>query len=314
MKHIPSTLAVALAAVLAACSSTSNTAQPAAEKAQTSASASATQPQAAPFVIEAYTPDDNAIFKVASVLVQGEKDMILIDAQFSAADAQKVVERIHETGKRLDTIYISHWDPDYYFGLDTLKTAFPDAKIVATPQTIAHIEASKDAKLKVWGPQLGNNAPKSIPMPQPLQGDTLTLEGQPLKIIGLDGPTPDRSFVWIPSVKTVAGGIPVVSGEHVWLADTQTPESHANWLKTLARIEALNPVVVIPGHFADGSPLDLRSVKFTADYIRAFDEEDARTKDSAALISAMKKRYPGLHGEESLEMSAKVAKGEVQWP
>ena len=50
-----------------------------------------------------------------------------------------------------------------------------------------------------------------------------------------------------------------------------------------------------------------------ADYIKAFDEETAKAKDSAALIAAMKKRYPALGEESSLELSAKVAKGEMKW-
>ncbi|NWE37202.1 MBL fold metallo-hydrolase, partial [Pseudomonas gingeri] len=49
------------------------------------------------------------------------------------------------------------------------------------------------------------------------------------------------------------------------------------------------------------------------DYIKAFDEETAKAKDSAALISAMKKRYPSLGDESTLELGAKVAKGEMQW-
>lgn len=150
-------------------------------------------------------------------------------------------------------------------------------------------------------------------MPQPLEGDTLTLEGQALQIIGLDGPTPERSFVWIPSIKTVAGGIPVVWGEHVWMADTQTPESHAQWLATLERIKALEPATVIPGHFVGEMPAGVTAVDFTSDYIHAFDEEAAKAKDSAALIAALKQRYPNLGGEESLNLSAKVAKGELEW-
>ena len=35
---------------------------------------------------------------------------------------------------------------------------------------------------------------------------------------------------------------------------------------------------------------------------------------SAALVEAMKRRYPNLPGEEGLELSAKVLKGEMQWP
>ena len=72
--------------------------------------------------------------------------------------------------------------------------------------------------------------------------------------------------------------------------------------------------VVIPGHYAPGSALDLRAVQFTGDYIRAFDEEAAKATNSAELISAMKARYPQLAGEGSLDLSAKVAMGEMQWP
>ena len=268
----------------------------------------------APLTIQTYNPGEEAIFAVSSTLVQGRKDAILIDAQFSAEDARKLAAQIKASGKRLVAIYISHSDPDYYFGLDTLKGEFPEARIVATPQTVAAIEQNKDIKLKVWGPQLGENAPKDIIIPEPLDGDRLKLEGQTLQVVGLDGPTPDRTFVWIPSIRVVAGGIPVVAGEHVWMADTQTPQSHADWLTTLDRIQALNPSVVIPGHYAPGSALDLRAVQFTGDYIRAFDEETAKAANSTELISAMKARYPHLAGEGSLELSAKVAKGEMQWP
>ncbi|NWE23875.1 MBL fold metallo-hydrolase, partial [Pseudomonas sp. P7548] len=41
--------------------------------------------------------------------------------------------------------------------------------------------------------------------------------------------------------------------------------------------------------------------------------ETAKAKDSAALITAMKKRYPNLADEGSLELGAKVAKGEMKW-
>jgi hypothetical protein len=40
-----------------------------------------------------------AIFPVASVLVAGQHDAVLIDAQFSRAEAQKLVEKIRASGK-----------------------------------------------------------------------------------------------------------------------------------------------------------------------------------------------------------------------
>ncbi len=277
-------------------------------------SASAPQPVAAALQTQVYNPGAQGIFPVTSVLVTGPRDAVLIDAQFSTADAAKLVDMIKASGKHLTTIYISHGDPDYYFGLETLKAAFPDARIVATPQTVAHIEQTRAGKLAYWSKPLGAGAPKQTIVPDVLQGDRIDLDGQSLQIIGLDGATPDRTFVWIPSTRTVLGGIPAMAGEHVWMADTQTPQSHADWLATLDRIAALKPQAVIPGHFAPGAPQNLEAVKFTGDYIRAYDEEAAKAKNSAELVAAMQKRYPNLAGEQSLQLSAKVSKGEMKWP
>ena len=268
---------------------------------------------AAPLTLDVYNPGTEAIFPVSSVLVSGEKDAVLVDAQFGKSQAEQVVQKIRTSGKQLTTIYISHGDPDYYFGLETLHAAFPDAQILATPQTIAHIQASKDEKLKIWGPQLGANAPKQLLVPSPLQGNSLQLEGQELKVIGLDGASPQRTALWVPSISTVMGGVLVDAGSHVFMADTQTPQSRQDWLAALQQIKDLAPARVIPGHYAEGAPQDLAAVEFTAYYIRAFDEEAANAKDSGALIAAMKQRYPGLPGESSLELSAKVAKGEMPW-
>ncbi|NYF37840.1 MBL fold metallo-hydrolase [Stenotrophomonas sp. JAI102] len=304
LSRAPLALSLALISGLTALAPASSHARPA-----------ATAPaQAAPLAVQPYHPGDDALFAVSSTLITGRHDAILVDAQFAATDAAQLVQRIRDSGKRLTTIYISHGDPDYYFGLATLQDAFPDARILATPATVAHINATQAAKLAYWGPRMGAGKPTRIVIPRPLDGDTLTLEGQPIRIIGLTGPTPDRTVLWIPTLHTVLGGIPVVAGEHVWMADTQSAPSHAYWLQTLATITALKPTRVIPGHYAADAALDISAVDFTADYIRAFDEETARSKDANALIAAMKKRYPNLAGESSLELSAKVAKGEMQWP
>lgn len=213
----------------------------------------------------------------------------------------------------MTTIYISHGDPDYYFGLDTLTQAFPNAKVLASAATVAHIRQTRDAKLAYWGPQMGADKPQRLVLPQVLEGQRLTLEGQALDVVGLDGPQPDRSFVWIPSIKAVVGGVVVSENIHVWMADTQSAKSHADWLGTLAHIEALGPRTVIPGHYLGDSSRSLQAVRFTANYIRGFDAETAKAKDANALIQAMKQRYPGLADESSLELGAKVAKGEMKW-
>ena len=113
-----------------------------------------------------------------------------------------------------------------------------------------------------------------------------------LKIVGLDGKQPDRSFVWIPSIKAVVGGVVLFNNLHVWMADTQSAQSHADWLATLKAIDALKPKQVVPGHYLAGPSTASQAAKFTADYIRAFDAQTAKAKDSAELIAAMKKLLP----------------------
>lgn len=263
---------------------------------------------AAPLTLEVFNPGEAAIFPVASVLVKGEKDAVLVDAQFSRAEAEKLAAQVKASGKHLTTIYISHGDPDFYFGLDVLKAAFPQARIVARGTTLAAMEKKAQAKVAYWGPILGANAPRSVVMPELLQGD-IELEGQKLQIKGQG----DRSYVWIPSIKAVVGGVVLFKGLHVWVADTQTPESRAQWLAVLDDMAKLKPTTVVPGHFAPGSALTPDAISYTAGYLRRFEAATPAATDSSALIAAMKTAYPQAGLESALQLSAKVAKSELAW-
>ncbi|UZX69046.1 MBL fold metallo-hydrolase [Yersinia ruckeri] len=269
---------------------------------------------AEPLKMEVYNPGEKSIFPVSSEIISGKSEVVLIDAQFQRNDAEALVKKIKDSGKKLTTIYISQADPDFYFGLDTITKAFPQAKVIATPQTIKEIKETKDGKMTYWGGILKENAPKSVVVPQPLQGNSFTVDGEKINIEGLDGPSPERTFVWIPALKAVVGGVAVSGDIHLWAADTQTVESRENWLITLDAIKALKPEIVVPGHFLDNAPQTLESVTFTQKYLTTLNAVTPKTKDSAELISEMKKHYPNLKDESSLELSAKVLKGEMKWP
>lgn len=75
----------------------------------------------------------------------------MIDGGFRLSDGHALAKAIVATGKRLTTIYISQSDPDYYFGLAPVLEAFPDAVVVAAPETVMAIAANVDKKLAVWG-------------------------------------------------------------------------------------------------------------------------------------------------------------------
>ena len=65
---------------------------------------------------------------------------------------------IKKNGKPLSRIVITSGDPDFYFGLEPLVKAFPQAEVVATPEVVKHIAATKAAKLAYWGPQMKDGA------------------------------------------------------------------------------------------------------------------------------------------------------------
>lgn len=270
--------------------------------------------QAEKLQIQTFNPGSASLFPVSSTLVTGPTEAVLIDAQFQRNDAQALLKMIRATGKPLKTIYISHGDPDFYFGLDVIMAAYPGVRVLASPATVAHIKKTVDKKISYWGPILGQNAPQKTVMPEVLSDNSLTVDGKKLKIVGLDGHDPKHSFVWIPSLKMVTGGVVVYENVHVWMADAKTPDARANWRRTLDDLLALKPARIIPGHVIGTSAENRAAVAFTRSYIDAFEQEAANAAGSADLVTAMKKRFPAFTNLNDLTLSAKVVMGEIPWP
>lgn len=251
----------------------------------------------------------------APVLVSGAREAVLIDGGFTLPDGKALVEAIKASGKTLTAVYISQSDPDYYFSLGPIKAAFPAARFIAASATIATIKGNVEKKLTAWGPQLKDNGPQTlsdIVLPEAFDGASITVEGQSIEIIEVDG-LANRRYLWVKSLDAIFGGVLVFSGVHVWTADTVGVEGRAAWIKALYAMEAREPAVVVPGHMAPTAATDASAIRYTRDYLMAFEEELAKAADSAALIAAMTKRYPTAGMGVALQIGAKVAKGEMKW-
>lgn len=276
------------------------------------ASAQTPPDAAAPLALKVLNADANS-FHVNAVLVSGQQDAVLLDTGFSQADAHRIAAMVLDSGKTLKTIVVTAADPDYYFGAAALKQWFPDAKLVAPAPTLQKIRASADGKLQFWGPKLGGNAPKAVVLPEPMDGRSLQLEGRTIEVRGLDDTLPHRSYLWIPSIRAVVGGVNVFGGLHVWTADTQGAEQRAAWQRKLAEIAALQPATVVPGHMAAGWPTDVSSIAWTQAYLARFEQALPKAADAAALKAEMSAAYPQAGLPIALDIGAKVAKGEMKW-
>ena len=239
-------------------------------------------------------------YDVNSTMVIGEKEMIVIDPQFSLSEAHKLAAQILESKKTLTTIYSTHAHPDHLFGVAVLKQAFPDARYVALPAVVAAARTGWPARQKFWFATYGNNIPGPEPvLAEELMTSQLTLEGESFPITGgvqgADGP--GNSFVWIPSLKAVVTGDIVF--DHVYMP-VPRDAARENWLKTIDQIAALKPEIIIPGHEGPGATRNLQSVAFMKKYYADWDANVAKSKTAAEMRAAVAKQYPGLGMEFTL--------------
>lgn len=238
-------------------------------------------------------------YDVNSTMISGDKDMLLIDPQFSLSEAHKLAAEILESKKNLAVIYVTHPHPDHLFGLAVLKQAFPAAKIVALPATVAAAKTGWPARQKFWFPTYGNNIPGPDPvLPEELATPVLALEGQQFPITGgVQGDGPGNSFVYIPSLKAVVAGDTVFDRVYFGVPKDKARE---DWMKTLAQIEALKPVILIPGHEGPGAKHDLSAIAFMKKYIADWDKNVAASKTGTEMRAKVVKQYPGLGMEYTL--------------
>jgi glyoxylase-like metal-dependent hydrolase (beta-lactamase superfamily II) len=246
-------------------------------------------------------------FLVNSVLVTGEKEAVLIDAQFTVPDAAKVAEAVAASGKKLRLVYVTHFHPDHYFGFTVIKAKFPDTKLVALPQTVALIEKTWAEKVRQWEPLYKESITQKPIVPEPIAGGAIDLEGHKLEIVGgLQGDSADNSYVWIPSLRTAVTGDIVYDGVFPWTAETTAEERRA-WSATLDKLAALGAEVVVPGHQKPERTYKASNIAFTKQYLTAYDEALASAKSSADLQARLKARYPDTALEAIVRIAADAA-------
>jgi glyoxylase-like metal-dependent hydrolase (beta-lactamase superfamily II) len=237
---------------------------------------------------------------VNSTMISGEKDMLVIDPQFSLSEAHRLAAEILESKKNLVTIYVTHPHPDHLFGLAVLHQAFPSARIVALPATVNAAKTGWPARQKFWFPTYGNNIPGPEPvLPEELTTPVLTLEGENFPVTGgvqgADGP--GNSFVYIPSLKAVVTGD--IMFDHVYFG-VPRDKAREDWLKTTEQIVALNPAIIVPGHEGPGATRDMATLAWMKKYIADWDANVASSHDAAEMRAKVLKQYPGLGMEFTL--------------
>jgi glyoxylase-like metal-dependent hydrolase (beta-lactamase superfamily II) len=270
------------------------------------------QPAGKPLEVEVLRTSSGSL-NVNVALIKGEKDAVLVDAPFTLADAHRVVAMVLDSGKRLTHVFVTHDHPDHFFAMEIIQDAFPEVRIVAHPTVVADIWRSLPYKVKRWSPMLGANGPAHPSAPHPLEGDTLLLEGQPLKVIGpMQGDHANATALWAPSIKALFPGDLVFNRMHLWLGE-HDPANVTQWARSLDQLAALEPRIVVAGHGAPGTGDGPEGLAFSQRYLAAWPRIAAKAKNSAEMRAMVQAEFPDTVdalGDFILGNSSKVAKGE----
>ena len=226
-------------------------------------------------------------FLVNSHLVLGKKNAILIDAQFTESDSQKVIDAIKKSGKKLQSVFITHGHPDHYFGLTKIAAAFPSAKLVTTPSVLEDMKETAQAKHDYWKPIYKDNLAKKITFPKAISASVLELDGQTLNLESVqNAEAHEQVVVKIPGANAVVMGDLLYNNVHLWLAEGRAE----NWKEVLLKLQKSLPKnsKLIPGH---GAPGEMQLLSDNVNYIDAF---QAAVKQGSATQAKelMKKQYP----------------------
>ncbi len=258
------------------------------------------------FSIKVFTSSDDQ-FWTNSVLVEGGDEVMLVDAQLTKTNAERVLQEIKETKKPLSIIYITHAHADHFLGLEAFKEAYPGVRIIATSAVVDRIDKVYQEKIDKWKKILGSGATSHVVAIEKFDGNFIKFESSKIEVLkNIQGDTDENTMLWIPGQRILISGDVLFNDMHVYTAETDS-KARGKWLNSLQKIRELKPSVVIPGHSKVGAPLDSSTaVDFTEEYLLAFEEELKKAKDSDSFISTMKERFPSADFLLALDRGAKT--------
>lgn len=247
----------------------------------------------------------------AATLIYGEKNAVLVDCFLTVKQTKELADWIASKGKNLTRIYITHGHGDHWFGVDTLLERFPNAKVVATPNTVKVMRqnASPEALNGAWKPGFPGQIPDKLVIAEELKGNVIDLEGHELVAVELGHTDTDHTTcLHVPSIGLVVAGDAAYNDVHLYLAESNA-QKRQEWIAALDKIESLKPRAVVASHKRPENDDNPRIIEETRKYIRDFDQLVEKTKTAQELYDKMLEIYPNrLNPGWALWSSARAAK------
>ena len=245
-------------------------------------------------------------------LISGHHNAILVDAPATSSQAESLLAWLETTipHKGLSAIYITHGHGDHFFSANIIANRY-NAKIYATSDTAAHVaqQYSEPFYTSFWGGLFGDKLPKDNVVPNIINGG-FELEGHEFHAVEVgQGDTYNSTVLWVPDLELVVGGDVVYGDCHQLFAEDNTPELRGMWLKSLEKVKALKPKVVVPSHQTAGNGYGVEHIADTKRYIEYYESVVGTVKSWEELEEKMKAQFPERDGSFILRWSCQAPFG-----
>ncbi len=182
--------------------------------------------------------------------VVGDKGVVVIDTQTSPPDGQKQVEEIAKvTPKPINTIILTHSDPDHIGGLPSYPAGVAIIAHEDTRATILASDADPNAP-PMYKPLYRLLATKYLPTHTLSESETTVIDGVPMQLIHV---APAHSsgdvFVYLPRQKLVYGG-DILLNQADRYPVVHIGGSSAGWIQSVKAMLALDADLFVSGHGA----------------------------------------------------------------
>ncbi|HEY0117226.1 MAG TPA: MBL fold metallo-hydrolase [Cellulomonas sp.] len=245
----------------------------------------------------------------SATLIYGEHDAVLVDTFTSTDQNAELVEWVRSFGRNLTHVYVTHGHGDHLFGIGQLLEAFPGARAVGTPDTVADAPINDQPAFRegFWEKLFPGQIPTTV-YPEVLQGDHLELEGHRLEVIDTGHTdTAHTTSLWVPDLRLIVAGDVVYNDTHPFMTESTTA-SREHWAQAAERLADLDPVAVVAGHKKPELPDDPAAISATAAYLRDFNRIEADASTALEIYDRMLELHPRRANPGSLWGGAKAAR------
>src|SRR5207302_4421329 len=111
-----------------------------------------------------------------SDIIEGTHEVMLVDAQLTKTNTERVLLEIKETKKPLSIIYITHEHADHFLGLEVFKEAYPRVRIIANSTVVDRADKVYQQKIDKWKTILGSGATSQVVAIEKFDGNFIKFE------------------------------------------------------------------------------------------------------------------------------------------